>query len=66
MDRAALDVALENDIACGGWCPKGRLAEDGPIDAKYPLTETESPLLTQRTEANVRDSDGTLILSGGP
>lgn len=65
VDRAALDVALENDIACGGWCPKGRMAEDGALDPKYPLVETPSASITQRTEWNVRDSDGTLILSWG-
>ncbi len=31
VDRAALDVALELGLPCGGWCPKGRRAEDGPI-----------------------------------
>jgi predicted alpha/beta-hydrolase family hydrolase len=31
VDRAALDVALELGIACGGWCPRGRKAEDGVI-----------------------------------
>ncbi|MGZ3605599.1 MAG: YpsA SLOG family protein, partial [Thermodesulfobacteriota bacterium] len=40
VDRAALDVALELSISCGGWCPKGRKAEDGPIDTYYPLRET--------------------------
>ena len=65
VDRAALDVALENDIACGGWCPRGRLAEDGPIDPKYPVIETASTSPTERTEANVRDSDGTLLLTWG-
>ncbi|MDO8644398.1 MAG: putative molybdenum carrier protein, partial [bacterium] len=40
VDRAALDVALELGIPCGGWCPKGRKAEDGKIDARYPLKET--------------------------
>jgi len=65
VDRAALDVALENDIACGGWCPKGRSAEDGVIDAKYPVVEVESSNPNVRTEANVRDSDGTLILAWG-
>jgi hypothetical protein len=24
VDRAALDVALELGIGCGGWCPHGR------------------------------------------
>lgn len=62
VDRAALDVALTLKIPCGGWCPKGRLAEDGPIDPKYPLRETPDSTYSQRTEWNVRDSDGTLIL----
>jgi hypothetical protein len=65
VDRAALDVALENDIACGGWCPKGRMAEDGVLDPKYPLVETELASYPQRTEANIRDSDGTLLLTWG-
>ena len=62
MDRAALDVALALKIPCGGWCPNGRLAEDGPLDPKYPLKETPDSTYSQRTEWNVRDSDGTLIL----
>ena len=65
MDRAALDVALDLRIPCGGWCPNGRLAEDGPLDPEYPLKETPSSDYSQRTEWNVRDSDGTLILHGG-
>ena len=65
VDRAALDVALERGIACGGWCPHGRLAADGPIDARYPLVETPAQDYSQRTAWNVRDSDGTLILSLG-
>src|SRR5262245_56376343 len=65
VDRAALDVALELGIPCGGWCPKGRLAEDGPIPDRYPLKETPSAVYPQRTEWNVRDSDGTLILFMG-
>jgi len=65
VDRAALDVALELGIPCGGWCPKGRKAEDGPIDARYPLKETSSSDYPVRTEKNVKDSDGTLILTWG-
>lgn len=65
VDRAALDVALEIGIPCGGWCPKGRRAEDGPIPRRYPLTETPWWGYPQRTEWNVRDSDGTLILLRG-
>ncbi|MBI4248544.1 MAG: putative molybdenum carrier protein [Elusimicrobia bacterium] len=65
VDRAALDFALEAEIDCGGWCPKGRIAEDGPIEQKYPLEETPSEEYAQRTEWNVRDSDATLILTIG-
>ena len=65
MDRAALDVALELGFPCGGWCPKGRRAEDGVIPASYPLEEASSPDYPVRTELNVQDSDGTLILTWG-
>lgn len=65
MDRAALDAALESGLPCGGWCPKGRRAEDSKIDPRYPLVETPSWGYKQRTEFNVRDSDGTLILHRG-
>jgi hypothetical protein len=58
-------VALELNFPCGGWCPKGQKAEDGPIPHRYPLQETVSADYSQRTKLNVRDSDGTLILSWG-
>ncbi|MES3630325.1 MAG: putative molybdenum carrier protein [Longimonas sp.] len=65
VDRAALDAALEAGVPVGGWCPRGRRAEDGPIPARYPLTETPSHAYAQRTAWNVRDSDGTLIVHRG-
>jgi Circularly permutated YpsA SLOG family len=65
VDRAALDVAQELGLARGGWCPKGRRAEDGTIPLTYPLRETPSEIHAQRTEWNVRDSDGTLVLTQG-
>ncbi|MGH7204857.1 MAG: putative molybdenum carrier protein [Nitrospiraceae bacterium] len=65
VDRAALDVARELGLPCGGWCPKGRKAEDGLIARRYPLQETPSDDYAQRTVWNVRDSDGTLILTRG-
>ena len=65
VDRAALDVALDLGIPCGGWCPLGRLAEDGPIPGRYPLGETASAEYAERTRLNVRDSDATLILTRG-
>src|SRR5437660_8982603 len=63
VDRAALDVAIELGLPCGGWCPKGRRAEDGRIPGRYPLKETPSWVYPQRTEWNIRDSDGTLVLT---
>jgi hypothetical protein len=65
-DRAALDWALSHNLACGGWCPKGRKAEDGNIDPKYPLKESSSASYLQRTKWNVRDSDATVIFSIAP
>ena len=62
VDRAALDVAIYLGIEHGGWCPRGRLAEDGTIPKQYQLVETESTDYANRTEQNVIDSDGTLIL----
>ena len=64
-DRAGLDAAIESNIPVGGWCPKGRKAEDGPIDEKYPLQETKSGDYRVRTEKNVKESDGTIIFTIG-
>ena len=61
VDRAALDVALSRKMGCGGWCPEGRHADDGPISEKYPLIETARTDHTVRTENNVKFSDGTLL-----
>jgi hypothetical protein len=65
-DRGALDAALNLGLSVGGWCPRGRRAEDGPIHSRYPLRETPSDDYAQRTEWNVRDSDATLILARAP
>jgi hypothetical protein len=65
-DRAALDVALEIGIPCGGWCPRGRRAEDGTIPRQYPLRQTITAAHKERTQRNVADSDGTLICNAGP
>ena len=61
VDRAALDFALDNNIPCGGWCPKGRITEDGIIPDRYPLKETETRDYSQRTYRNVKNSDGTIV-----
>ena len=65
VDRAALDVALAVGIAHGGWCPRGRRAEDWVIPSQYLLTEADSLEYAVRTEKNVLESDGTLILCRG-
>ena len=64
-DRAALDLAIEFDIPHGGWIPKGRKAEDGVLPDKYQLQEMPTVSYPKRTEQNIIDSDGTLILSHG-
>lgn len=64
-DRAALDVAIKLGISHGGWIPKGRLTENGRLDNKYKLKEMETANYNKRTEQNVIDSDGTLIISNG-
>ena len=65
MDRAALDVAMRMGIPHGGWIPKGRLAEDGSLPAHYQLQEMPTDEYEARTEKNVLDSDGTLLISRG-
>jgi len=65
VDRGALDASLKNNFSCGGWCPKGRLAEDGIIHKKYPLNEMIDTTYSSRTKQNVIDSDGTLIIFPG-
>ena len=70
-DRAALDFAIRAGLPHEGWCPLGRLAEDGPLDARYQLRETPTSQYAERTAWNVRDSDATVLftlkaeLSGG-
>jgi len=63
VDRAALDFAISNGIPHGGWCPRWRFAEDGKLPGEYGLRETPDGEYEQRTEWNVRDSDGTVIFS---
>ena len=62
VDRAALDVALRYGIACGGWCPAGRLDEFGRIPSHYPVQELQGGGFTERTLHNVKDSDGTVVI----
>ena len=64
-DQAALDAAIKLGIPHGGWIPEGRLTENGPLPDKYQMAEMPGPAYAQRTEQNVVDSNGTLIISHG-
>ncbi len=64
VDRAALEWALGHNIDHGGWCPRGRKAEDGMIPLHFELTETDADDYAVRTCCNVRDSGGTVVFSG--
>jgi hypothetical protein len=66
VDRAALDAAIALGIPHGGWLPRGRKTEDGPLPETYQLQEMNSPTYRDRTLQNVMDSDGTLIIARGP
>jgi len=64
-DQAALDIAIKLGIPYGGWLPRGRKTEKGPLPDKYLLQELPDNSYSKRTEKNVIDSDGTLIMSHG-
>ena len=66
VDRAALDAAIELGIPHGGWCPRGRRAENGVIPSRYQLKEIEGIDYSERTRRNIVESDATLILTSGP
>jgi hypothetical protein len=65
VDRAALDFAIENNIPYGDWLPKGRKTEDGTLPLKYNLQEMPTGDYSKRTEMNVLDSGGTVIVFKG-
>lgn len=65
VDRAALDAAMACGVPVGGWCPRGRRAEDGPIPERYPLVAMPSPDYADRTRRNVLGADATLVLTRG-
>jgi hypothetical protein len=68
VQRAALDVAVEYGLQCGGSVPEGKVAEDIPEQdserflKKYGLQPVSK---AQPAELNVRDSHATLVISRG-
>lgn len=63
-DQGALRGAKAAGIPTGGWAPKGWRTEDGPAPwlAEFGLVQHASDTYAGRTVANVRESDGTLII----
>jgi hypothetical protein len=67
-DRAAVDFAVENAIAYGGWVPLNGWAEDFRVapglTETYPhFVATQSADVAVRTTLNVRDARATVIFS---
>ncbi|MDT8380274.1 MAG: putative molybdenum carrier protein [Desulfotignum sp.] len=61
-DQAALDVALKYNIPCGGWIPRGRRTEAGPLPFRYRLSTMPTSDYRDRTLQNILDSQGTVVL----
>jgi hypothetical protein len=49
----------------GGWIPRGRKTESGPLPEKYELQEMSTSRYPARTEQNVIESGGTVIIYHG-
>jgi predicted Rossmann-fold nucleotide-binding protein len=62
-DRGGLDAAIDLGLPHGGFCPKGRLAEDGVIPQPYQIEETASTEYSERTRKNVEAADATVVFS---
>lgn len=59
-ERAALDAAIGCNFDHGGFCLRGRLAEDGHIAQHYQLLSNEQAAITS-IQANVEFSDASAI-----
>ncbi len=66
VERAALDLAIQLGISHGGWVPHGRMVDDGRLASRYRLSETALTDGLVSDEANLKMSDGLLLLSRGP
>src|SRR5665647_363505 len=66
VDIAAIDASIANGVNYGGWLPKGRKTETGPLDVRYNrFQELSSGSYPKRTEQNVKNSDATIIITRG-
>lgn len=62
-DQAGLRAAKASGLTTGGWLPKGCKTLDGPrpdLLTEYGMVEHSSEAYPPRTEANVKDSEGTI------
>ncbi|MBU1343879.1 MAG: putative molybdenum carrier protein [Proteobacteria bacterium] len=65
-DIAGTDAAIACRAPYGGWLPKGRKTENGPVPKEYTeFLEMGRGGYPKRTEQNVIDSDGTVIFTYG-
>jgi hypothetical protein len=63
--RGALEAGLALGLNVGGWCAADHIADDGPLDAaRYGLRKRFGGF-GERVAANIRHSDGTMLLSFG-
>lgn len=62
-ERAALDWTVKHDLPRGGWCPTGLTDTPDPV---YKLKEGGSDKLLEAVEANVRDSEATIVFTLAP
>jgi hypothetical protein len=66
VDQGALEACQWIDFPYGGWVPKGRRTEAGTLQDRFKgMQEHPSADYLKRTEANVVDSDATLVLTPG-
>ena len=64
-DQGGIDAAIKYSFLYGGWIPKGRLTENGPLSDEYQLKEMPTKNYSDRTEKNVLASNGTVIITHG-
>lgn len=62
-ERMALDWAIRIGYQHGGWCPRGRAAEDSRIPDDYWLRQTRSSAGMECVEKNVTRSNATAVFT---
>ena len=65
VEKAALDAAIKLDIPHHGWTYKSRNVETDALPEHYHVKEIANPSYFERLEKNIKDADGTVILTYG-